>query len=292
VSTGEKQFRPFGALGAVLILVFVSLSLTGPFASWAQGWPSAAVPAGVLLMLAEDQFLKRQAQKHPLQLPVCKTCGQRKVVHIRTGLCSSCGAAAQRAAGPERTWLSYTPGVPASVIRELAGHGVTEADLREYKRNPVADADKAVADYVPEGQAELSANLLRYMKNQVIELVQENRSAYAHWEMNREWAAETRSVKPYEARNTRHLLGFPEQVSEKYGVPELVPDQAAVPTVASPATCRFFGAPRLAGAAAVDGILQEGDWSQSAVDEAAERLNQAIITMHALPPNQIGKEKP
>jgi hypothetical protein len=52
-------------------------------------------------------------------------------------------------------------------------------------------------------------------------------------------------------------------------------------------------APRLAGAAAVDGILQEDAQVQSAVDETVERLNQAIITMLCGPlPNRIGKEKP
>jgi hypothetical protein len=288
-------------------------------------------------MLAEDQFLKRQAQKHILQIPKCKACGQQKVVHIRTRLCSSCEekfglpAATVPPNFYEGVWRSFTPGIPASVIRELAGHGVTENDLREYRQNPVADADRAVADYVPEGQGELSENLLRHLKGQVIEAACTARGIPAHWEMSTEWAAETQQFKPSASRNTAYLFGYPVTVGQEHGVPELVPDpvpgsgrggssdlgtdrpfksrtimpgsahwqeqkqreeqSARVQGGGKAYAYSFFEERRQAAKRKLERKLEWQKAQQEEIDQAVELINDMIKNLQGLPPNRTGKEK-
>jgi hypothetical protein len=79
-------------------------------------------------------------------------------------------------------------------------------------------------EYVPAGQAELSAMLLEYMTVQVTEA---NRSLWTsqrkrYWHMSPEWLDEVERAYPG-VMQSRRVLGYPVWTGQEYGTPELVP---------------------------------------------------------------------
>jgi hypothetical protein len=97
--------------------------------------------------------------------------------------------------------------------------GMTAAQFRERMLTFQEAMKPPEPEYVPEGQAELSADLQAYMGDQVLAAASRWNAFHDplpeyRWEMNTEWAAEVKKLKVQP--------GYPVKVSDEYGMPELV----------------------------------------------------------------------
>jgi hypothetical protein len=92
--------------------------------------------------------------------------------------------------------------------------------------------------YVPDGQAELTADLLAVIKAQVDDAVEADGGRYAgrrHWEMNAEWAGEVKRLKGRDGKQLwqprartmppgyprEYLFKYPVRVNDDFGAPSL-----------------------------------------------------------------------
>jgi hypothetical protein len=122
-------------------------------------------------------------------------------------------------------------------------HGLTEADLAEYRqeRDAVADAASAVQGYVPAAAEEMWALLSKKLKTQAAAVVTEHGDGQlAHWEVHPKWVADVEHVRPGSSAESL-LYGYPLHVDSAYGVPELVLDpEPPEPEGADPGRTRII----------------------------------------------------
>lgn len=106
-------------------------------------------------------------------------------------------------------------------------------------RAELADEQETEPEYVPAGQADLSATLLEYVRGQVTEAKKSQWTAgrKREWHVSSEWLEEIRKLRtngasgkllwePRKRQNAEslpgYLYGYPVVVGDHYGVPELI----------------------------------------------------------------------
>lgn len=258
-----KNFR---RLVAVLLAVFVALTLLFPATAVLVQY---LIPGGMLLLVGQDIAAKHRVQKKKLKLVEenrkrerCPVCGQlppENMVYCSdecrkqawSKLPTSSGVSVSGGSGftLASTHMRYVNGeyiageyVNGAWVDDPVpdrNHGLSDAEVAEFSEDEgtrmIREADEAAAGYVPEGQAELAANLLRHLKQQVAAMVTASRGRprdlEAHWVMSRAWYREVRALRTNGLSGALAwepgiytLYGYTVHVEDGAGVPELVQD--------------------------------------------------------------------